>query len=45
MDISTASELLELLMGDYQLTEDDGSTWTVADSGLSDVSSYLSFYI
>jgi len=29
----------------YHLTEDDGSTWTVADSGLSDVSSYLSFYI
>lgn len=29
----------------YHLTEDDGYTWTVADSGLSDVSSYLSFYI
>jgi len=29
----------------YHLTEDDGYTWTVVDSGLNDVSSYLSFYI
>jgi hypothetical protein len=28
----------------YYLTEDGGYTWTVADSGLPDVNSYLSFY-
>ena len=29
----------------YHLTEDDGYSWTVVDSGLNDVSSYLSFYV
>ncbi len=29
----------------YYLTSDDGNSWTVSDSGLIDVSSYLSFYI
>ena len=29
----------------YHLTEDNGYSWTVVDSGLNDVSSYLSFYI
>jgi len=29
----------------YHLTEDDGYTWTVVDSGLKDVFSYLSFYV
>jgi len=28
----------------YHLTEDDGYSWTVASTGLPDVSSYLSFY-
>lgn len=29
----------------YHFTEDDGYSWSVADSGLADVTSYLSFYV
>jgi len=29
----------------YHFTEDDGYAWIIADSGLNDVTSYLSFYI
>jgi len=39
----TISNRLFIFPG-YHLTEDGGYTWTVADSGLPDVNSYLSFY-